>query len=75
MYYETRYKNGSDSLCHGVYARNAHGQEWLLRAEDVTYRTLGGSFDLHFLSGPTPKEVIAQYQGGIVGLPVMQVQV
>jgi len=23
-------------------------------------------------SGPTPKDVITQYQGGIVGLPVMQ---
>ena len=74
MYLETRYNNDSDSLSHGVYARNAHGQEWLLRAENVTYRTLGGSFDFYFLSGPTPKQVIAQYQSGIVGLPAMQVQ-
>ena len=72
MYLETRYKNGSDSLSHGVYARNAHAQEWLLRESSITYRTIGGSFDLYFLSGPTPKDVIAQYQGGIVGLPAMQ---
>jgi len=49
MYLETRYKDGEDSMSHGVYARNAHGQEWLLRAENITYRTLGGSFDFYFL--------------------------
>ncbi|KAK5144273.1 hypothetical protein LTR04_001631, partial [Oleoguttula sp. CCFEE 6159] len=72
MYLETRYNNGSASSSHGVYARNAHGQEWLLRSDNVTYRTIGGSYDLYFLSGPTPKEVIRQYQGGVVGLPQMQ---
>ncbi len=72
MYLETRYHNGSDSTSHGVYSRNAHGQEWLLRAENITYRTLGGSIDLYFMSGSTPKEVISQYQAGIVGVPVMQ---
>jgi len=29
----------------------AHDQEWLLRANTITYRTLGGSFDFYFLSG------------------------
>ncbi|CAD0013396.1 unnamed protein product, partial [Aureobasidium pullulans] len=71
MYLETRYGNGS-STSHGVYARNAHGQEWLLREDAVTYRTIGGSFDLYFLSGPDPKEVISQYQVGIINTPVMQ---
>lgn len=71
VYLETRYANGT-STSHGVYARNAHGQDWLLRADSVTYRTIGGSFDLYFLSGPTPKEVISQYQTGIVKTPVMQ---
>ena len=71
MYLETRYGNGS-SLSHGVYARNAHGQDWLLRSESITYRTIGGSFDFYFMSGPTPKEVISQYQTGIVRTPVMQ---
>ena len=72
MYLETRYDDASNtSVSHGVYARNAHGQEWLLRADNITYRTIGGSFDFYFLSGPSPKEVIAQYQGGIVGLPTM----
>ena len=72
IYLETRYMNSSSSLSHGVYARNAHGQEWLLRENNITYRTLGGSFDFYFLSGPTAKDVIAQYQGGIIGYPAMQ---
>jgi alpha-glucosidase len=77
VYLETRYGDGkgnssSPSTSHGVYARNAHGQDWLLRNDRVVYRTIGGSFDLYFLSGPTPKEVTAQYHTGIVGTPGMQ---
>ena len=68
MYLETRYSNTS-STSHGVYARNAHGQDWLLSPMNVTYRTIGGSFDLYFLSGPTPKAVLSQYQMGIVNTP------
>ncbi|KAF3049897.1 hypothetical protein E8E11_005491 [Didymella keratinophila] len=52
FYQETRYgQNGSATTAHGMYARNAHGQEWLLRENTIAYRTLGGSFDLYFLSG------------------------
>jgi alpha-glucosidase len=73
VYVETRYgETNASSTSHGVYARNAHGQDWLLRADSLTYRTIGGSFDLYFLSGPTPKEVISQYQSGIVGTPGLQ---
>jgi alpha-glucosidase len=73
VYVETRYgEANASSTSHGVYARNAHGQDWLLRADSLTYRTIGGSFDLYFLSGPTPKEVISQYQSGIVGTPGLQ---
>jgi len=73
VYLETRYGNGSEgsSRSHGVYARNAHGQDWLLRNGSITYRTIGGSFDLYFLSGPTPKQVISQYQTGIVNTPYL----
>lgn len=77
VYFETSYGNGSGngseaSTSHGVYARNAHGQDWLLRSDRVVYRTIGGSFDLYSLSGPTPKEVISQYHTGIVGTPGLQ---
>lgn len=71
VYLETRYGNGT-SKSHGVYARNAHGQEWLLRDQRVTYRTIGGSLDFYFLNGPSAKEVISQYQVGIVGTAVLQ---
>ncbi|KAK3656414.1 hypothetical protein LTR56_003117 [Elasticomyces elasticus] len=70
VYLETRYGNGS-SLSHGVYARNAHGQEWLMRDSSITYRTIGGSFDLYFLSGSKPADVISQYQTGIVNTPYL----
>ncbi|KAL9091717.1 MAG: hypothetical protein Q9159_001232 [Coniocarpon cinnabarinum] len=71
MYLETRYEQGNSSS-HGVYARNAHGQDWLLRPDHLTYRTIGGSFDFYFLSGSKPKQVISQYQTGIVNTPIMQ---
>lgn len=69
MYLETRYGD-TTSLSHGVYARNAHAQEWLLRESALTYRTIGGSFDLYFFSGTTPTEVISQYHTGVIHTPV-----
>ena len=78
FYQETRY-GGSATTSHGVYARNAHGQEWLLQTDTITYRTLGGSFDLYFLSGQgsddgtsSALETIRQFQSGCVGFPAMQ---
>ncbi|KAF2650404.1 glycoside hydrolase family 31 protein [Lophiostoma macrostomum CBS 122681] len=78
FYQETRYNNGAGTTSHGLYARNAHGQEWLLRNSTLTYRTLGGSFDLYFLSGQdaagksSALTTIAQFQKGCIGLPAMQ---
>jgi alpha-glucosidase len=78
FYQETRYGD-SGTTAHGVYARNAHGQEWLLRSDTITYRTLGGSFDFYFLSGQSDEsdtssalEVIRQFQQDCTGLPAMQ---
>lgn len=89
-------QNGSDTTAHGMYARNgmtsesrrsadidssiAHGQEWLLRANTMTYRTLGGSFDLYFLSGQkddgssSALTTISQFQVGCIGTPALQVR-
>jgi alpha-glucosidase len=73
MYLETRYPDGGgQSSSHGVYARNAHGQDWLLRTNRLTYRTIGGSFDLYFLSGDKPNSVISQYHTQIIGTPYLQ---
>lgn len=59
------------SYTHGAYLRNAHGQEVLLRDANVTWRTLGGSIDLYFFSGPTQPEVTRQYLE-VIGQPVLQ---
>ncbi|KAF2677493.1 glycoside hydrolase family 31 protein [Lentithecium fluviatile CBS 122367] len=78
FYQETRYHDGTNTTSHGVYARNAHGQEWLLRESTIAYRTLGGSFDLYFLSGQNGNggssalTTIAQFQTGCIGTPAMQ---
>ena len=60
------------SYSHGVFLRNAHGQEILLKPTNITWRTLGGSIDLFFFSGPSATEVTQQYQFGAVGLPALQ---
>jgi alpha-glucosidase len=60
------------SYSHGVYLRNAHGQEALMRPENITWRTLGGNIDLFFYDGPTQKEVTKAYQMTATGLPAMQ---
>ncbi|KAL4803698.1 glycosyl hydrolases family 31-domain-containing protein [Aspergillus unguis] len=60
------------SYSHGVFLRNAHGQEVILNPQGLTWRTIGGSIDLTFYSGPTVAEVTKQYQHSTVGLPAMQ---
>lgn len=56
----------------------AHGQEWLLRNQTVTFRAIGGSIDLYFLSGQTEDgsssalHTISQFQQQCIGLPAMQ---
>lgn len=60
------------SLSHGVFLRNAHPQEVLLRPTNITWRSLGGSIDLYFYSGPTQKEVTQAFQVSTIGLPAMQ---
>ena len=57
---------------HGLFNRNAHGQDILMNPTNVTWRTLGGSIDLYFYTGPTAKEVISSYQQSATGLPAMQ---
>jgi len=61
-----------ESYSHGVYLRNAHGQEVVLAPESITWRTLGGSIDLFFFDGPTQPAVTKQYQEAAIGLPAMQ---
>ena len=60
------------SYSHGVYNRNAHGQEILLRPTNITWRLLGGSVDMYVFAGPTQPEITTAYQMTAVGLPAMQ---
>ena len=69
FYLETRWDSTSkSSQSHGVFLRNSHGMDVILRKGVVEYRCLGGTLDLHFVAGPTPKDVIKQYSN-VVGRP------
>lgn len=61
-----------ESYSHGVYLRNLHGMEVVLKPTNLTWRSLGGSIDLFFFDGPTQPEVSKQYQTSAIGLPAMQ---
>ncbi|KAH9897549.1 glycoside hydrolase family 31 protein [Xylariomycetidae sp. FL2044] len=60
------------SYTHGLFQRNAHIQEVLLRESNITWRALGGTVDLYFYQGPSQDEIIKAYQHSAVGLPAMQ---
>lgn len=60
------------SYTHGVFLRNAHAQEILLRPSNITWRTLGGSIDLYFYAGPSQEGITRSYQRSAIGLPAMQ---
>ncbi|KAI0905730.1 glycoside hydrolase family 31 protein [Ustulina deusta] len=60
------------SFTHGVFHRNAHTQEILLRESKITWRALGGTIDLYFFEGPTQDQVTKAYQTSAIGLPAMQ---
>ncbi|KAJ6261012.1 Alpha-glucosidase [Drechslerella dactyloides] len=74
FYLDHRYvkANGTTKgYAHGVFSRNFHGQDILVREEGITWRTIGGSIDLYFFSGPTPAKVTQSYVTTI-GRPAMQ---
>ncbi|KAI1492924.1 glycoside hydrolase family 31 protein [Biscogniauxia mediterranea] len=59
------------SYTHGVFQRNVHGQEVLLRDSNITWRAIGGTIDLYFYQGPSQAEVTKSYQKSAIGLPAM----
>ncbi|KAK9362690.1 glycosyl hydrolases family 31-domain-containing protein [Lipomyces starkeyi] len=65
IYVDQRY---GTNTTHGVYFRNSHAQEVLIREESLTGRLLGGTLDIYFFTGPTVKDAITQYVSTI-GLP------
>lgn len=56
------------SYSQGVYNRNAHRQEILLRLINITWHLLSRSIDLYVFAGPTQPEVATAYRMSAVGL-------
>jgi hypothetical protein len=65
----------SSGQAFGVLIFNSNPQDYKFDAFEqdqakLTYRTIGGIFDLFFFAGPTPEDVIRQYQS-VIGYPYM----
>lgn len=64
-----------DGQAFGVFIFNSNAQDYKFEEfEDtqsmLTYRTIGGILDLIFFAGPSPEDVIRQYQL-VIGFPYM----
>jgi len=64
-----------DGNAFGVLIFNSNAQDYEFSQFNttqalLTYRTIGGILDLFFFAGPTPEEVIQQYQM-VIGKPYM----
>jgi alpha-glucosidase len=77
VYLEHRFDSSAgsgSSRTHGVFLKSAAGEDVILQTPSgantslIQYRTVGGTLDLYFFSGPTSTDVIQQY-GATVGLP------
>lgn len=56
---------------HGVYLHNSNAMDIILQPDQsVTFRPIGGILDFIIFSGPSPNQVISQFQQ-MVGLPAL----
>ncbi|XP_015118649.1 lysosomal alpha-glucosidase isoform X2 [Diachasma alloeum] len=57
--------------CHGVLFLNSNAMDIILQpTPGLTFRSIGGIFDIYFFIGPNPYDVLDQYSS-IVGKPFM----
>ncbi|CAD5208486.1 unnamed protein product [Bursaphelenchus xylophilus] len=60
-----------DGKAHGVFVLNSNAQEVTTGpGPHLVYRAIGGKFEIFFFPGPTPEEVIQQYQQ-VIGKPYL----
>uniref|UniRef100_A0A914EBC2 P-type domain-containing protein n=1 Tax=Acrobeloides nanus TaxID=290746 RepID=A0A914EBC2_9BILA len=60
-----------DGSAHGVFILNSNAQEVTTGpAPHLVYRTIGGQLEIFFFPGPTPEEVIRQYEQ-VIGTPYL----
>jgi alpha-glucosidase (family GH31 glycosyl hydrolase) len=59
-----------NGLAHGAMLMNSNGMDVVLESNSLTFKTVGGVFDLYVFAGSTPTEVVSQYTD-IVGRPTM----
>ncbi|KAK9880759.1 hypothetical protein WA026_013081 [Henosepilachna vigintioctopunctata] len=56
---------------HGVFLKNSNAMDLILQpTPSLTYRTIGGILDFYIFLGPTPSDVLKQYQN-VIGKPKM----
>lgn len=62
-------ENSGDA--HGVFFLSSNAMEVVLQPYPaLTFRTIGGILDMYIFLGPTPEDVVKQYQK-VIGLPFM----